>query len=85
MFASGSAGGDGGEWATTLTGSWEALDVRCSELSRLWRNWRIPELVVMCVVPSLPLALSFFIKKLFLDMYKPPQNLPSCFHSVVFF
>ena len=39
---------------------------------------------MMCVVPSLPLVLSLFTKT-FLDMYKPPQNLPSCFRCVVFF
>ena len=84
VFASGSAGNDGGEWATKLTGSWEAVDDNCSDISRRWRNLCRKELVVMCVVPSLPLALSFSQKR-FLDMYEPPQNLPNYFRCVVFF
>ena len=62
VFASGSAGDGGGEWATTLSGSWEAVDDLCSEVSRRWRNRCKQELVVMCVVPLLPLVLSFFTK-----------------------
>ena len=39
----------------------------------------------MCVVSSLPLVLTFFSRKLLLDMYKPPQNLPIILASTLFF